>query len=377
MNIPVNIPVFNGNEKKYLNKCIDTGWVSSDGSFVKKFEDDMAAFVGRNYAISVCNGTAALETAVAALNIENGNEVILPDFTIISCAQAIVKAGLVPVPVDCDPFTWNMDETRIEEKITSKTKAIMVVHIYGLPCNMEKIIGLANKYSLYIIEDAAEAHGLIYDNKMCGSFGDVSIFSFYPNKHIVCGEGGMVLTDSSVIANRAKKIRNLFFDYERRYIHEEIGSNFRMTNMQAAIGLAQLEKINETIVKKREIGSVYLKGLEDLKNVIQLPLELVERAQNVFWVFGVVLRDKNYSADLIMDELKKRGIGTRHFFYPIHKQPALIKMGYFEGEDDNSYSNSINLSNKGFYLPSGVGLNKEQQKYVIDGVHDVFLGLGD
>ncbi len=365
MNVAVNTPSFNGNEKKYLMDCIETGWISSSGPYIDKFEKGFSNFVGKKYGIAVCNGTAALEAAVQALNIEKGTEVILPDFTIISCAQAIVKAGLIPVPIDCRRDTWNMDIAKIAEKITDKTRAIMIAHIYGLPVDMSPVLSLASKYNLLVIEDAAEAHGLTYNGRQCGSFGDVSTFSFFPNKHITTGEGGMVLTNNDSYANRGKMIRNLFFDNERRYIHEEIGSNFRMTNMQAALGLAQLEQIENTVRRKREIGKIYQEELSSLTSV-DLPVDKCEYADNIYWVFGMVIKDESISVNTVMKKLGERGIGTRHFFYPIHKQPALIKMGVFNSETKEAdFRNSNYISEHGFYIPSGVGLKYEEQMYVI------------
>lgn len=366
MNIPVNTPVFNGNEKKYLMDCIDSGWISSAGAYIEKFEAGMAKFVGQKYAVSVSNGTTALEDAVMALNLPKGSEVVLPDFTIISCVGAIVKAGLVPVPVDCTPDTWNLDVNKIEEKITKKTKAIMVVHIYGLPVEMDSVWEIAKKYQLVVIEDAAEAHGLTYKGRECGSLGDISIFSFFPNKHITCGEGGMVITGNEKYYQRAKAIRNLFFDSERKYIHEEFGSNFRMTNMQAAIGLAQLEQIEKTIIRKREIGTFYQESLRGIDS-IQLPVAKTEYADNIYWVFGIVLKDSQRKADELMKKLGEKGIGTRHFFYPIHKQPALIKERCCKDEylEDCQFENSNYISEHGFYIPSGLGLTLENQKTVV------------
>ncbi len=367
MNVPVNTPVFNGNEKKYLMDCIDTGWISSAGMYIEKFEKGMAELVGQKYGVAVSNGTTALETAVLALNLSKGSEVILPDFTIISCVQAIVKAGLIPVLVDCTEDTWNLDVSKIEEKITEKTKAIMVVHIYGLPVDMDPVWALAKKYNLLVIEDAAEAHGLTYRGRQCGGLGDISIFSFFPNKHITSGEGGMVMTSNDAFYERAKQVRNLFFDSERRYIHSEFGNNFRMTNIQAAIGLAQLEQIDKTVVRKREIGGYYQEVLSDIDD-IQLPVARTEYADNIYWVFGIVLRDPERKADELMNKLSERGIGTRHFFYPIHKQPALIKEGCCSLEQlaDSQFSNSNYISEHGFYIPSGLGLTLDEQKYVVD-----------
>jgi len=366
--IPVNTPLLDGNEKKYLCECIDTGWISSEGPFVKRFESDMAAYVGRKYGIAVCNGTAALEAAMIALNLEKGSEVILPAFTIISCAQAITKAGLVPVVVDCEYDTWNMDVAAIEDKITPKTKAIMAVHIYGLPVDMDPLLQLAEKYNLKVIEDAAEMHGQTYKGKPCGSFGDISIFSFYPNKHITCGEGGMILTDDEILAERCRGARNLFFT-AKRYRHEEIGSNFRMSNMQAALGCAQLEKISEHIEKKRMIGSRYQAAFQDIKD-ISLPVPSRDYADNIYWVFGIVIGDSyHFNAEQLMKRLAQEGIGTRSFFWPIHKQPVYIKEGMFQGV---SCPNAEKIAEKGFYLPSGLGITDDEINYVIDKVTKVF-----
>ncbi|MEG1847139.1 MAG: DegT/DnrJ/EryC1/StrS family aminotransferase [Lachnospiraceae bacterium] len=354
--IPVNIPLLDGNEKKYLNECIDTGWISSEGSFIKRFEEEMAAYVGRKYAIAVSNGTAALEAAVQALQIEKGSEVIMPAFTIMSCAQAIVKAGLVPVVVDCAYDTWNMDVTLVEEKITSKTKAIMIVHIYGLTVDITPIQLLAQKYNLKIIEDAAQVHGQTYKGKQCGSFGDISTFSFYPNKLVTCGEGGMILTDDEGLAERCRSIRNLCFQSTRRFVHEEIGSNFRMTNMQAALGVAQLEKLEATVLKKRKIGMQYRSLLGEIEGIRQ-PLEKTLYTENIYWVYGLVIENSTgYNAMDAMQWLKEHNIGTRPFFYPIHKQPVLLRMGLFQNE---SCPNAEIIAEQGFYIPSGVGLTEE------------------
>ena len=371
--IAVNTPVLNGNERKYLMDCLDTGWISSAGPYIEKFESGMAKLVGHKYGAAVSNGTTALEAAVLALKIEKGSEVILPDFTIISCVQAIVKAGLIPVPVDCNRDTWNMDVTKVEEVITEKTRAIMVVHIYGLPVDMQPIWELAKKHDLIIVEDAAEAHGLTYYGRQCGGLGDVSTFSFFPNKHITCGEGGMVLTSDDFIFSRVKKIRNLFFDQERKYIHDEFGSNFRMTNMQAAIGLAQLERIKETVLIKRKIGRFYQEELSGIE-LFQLPVPKTDYAENIYWVFGIVIRDPGISADLVMQKLGEKGIQTRHFFYPMHKQPALIKEGCCSETvlDDSKFFNSNYISDHGFYIPSGVGLLYEDMKYIVSVMTDLF-----
>ncbi|MEK0445166.1 MAG: hypothetical protein RLZZ399_487 [Verrucomicrobiota bacterium] len=361
--IPVNEPLLDGNEKRYLNQCIDTGWISSEGPFVQQFEERFAAQVGRKYAIAVCNGTAALDAAVEALGIGPGDEVILPAFTIISCITQIIRSGAIPVLVDSDPKTWNMDVTQIEAKITSKTKAIMVVHIYGLPVDMEPVLALAKKYQLRIIEDAAEVHGQTYREKPCGSFGDISTFSFYPNKHITTGEGGMIVTDSEVLAETCRSLRNLCFLPKKRFVHERLGWNLRMTNLQAALGLAQLERLEDFISRKRRMGKLYRNLMEGLTG-FQTPLPETEYAENIYWVYGLVLpKTSHWTADEIIHWLAKRGIGCRPFFYPMHLQPVFRSMGLFSGE---SYPVAEYLGEKGFYIPSGLALREEQMQRVAD-----------
>lgn len=363
MNIPVNEPLLNGNERKYLLECLDTGWISSEGPFVKKFEEQFAARVGRKHGVAVTNGSAALDAAVAALQLSPGDEVILPAFTIISCAAAIVREKAIPVVVDCDPRTWNMDAARIEERITPRTKAIMVAHIYGLPTDMQPVLALAKKYNLRVIEDAAEMHGQTYTfsdgrQQLCGSFGDLSTFSFYPNKHITTGEGGMIVTDDDALAARLRNIRNLFFDPNRRYIHEELGYNLRMTNLQAALGVAQLERLDDFVARKRRMGAMYTELLSGLDDLIDLPVERTPYAENIYWVYGITLKDAvPFDAVAAIQKLKELGVGARHFFWPIHKQPVLQKMGLFAGE---TQLNAERLAQRGFYIPSGMALTDEQ-----------------
>jgi len=362
--IPVNTPLLRGNELKYLTECIETGWISSEGPFINKFEEQFSKYIGCSHGIAVSNGSAALDIAVKALNIGRGDEVIMPTFTIISPAQSVVTAGALPVLVDSDPLTWNMDVTQIEAKITTRTKAILVVHIYGLPVDMDPIIELAKKYKLKIIEDAAEMHGQTYKGKMCGSFGDISIFSFYPNKHITTGEGGMLLTNSRELADRCKKLRNLCFEPDGpRFVHHEIGWNYRMTNLQAALGVAQLEQLEGFIIKKREIGARYQRGLSFLQEKgYQLPLAKTDFSKNIYWVFGLVAPTQEEKENMI-NYLTDQKIGTRPFFWCMHEQPVFQKMGLFKGE---KYPIAEKLSRNGFYLPSGLGLNTDDQQIVIE-----------
>ena len=355
--IPVNEPLLDGNEKKYLLECIETGWISSEGPFVKEFEEKFAARVGRKHAIAVTNGTAAIDAAVEALGIGPGDEVILPTFTIISCILQIVRSGATPVLVDSDLHTWNMVVTQIESKITPRTKAIMVVHIYGLPVDMDPVLDIARRYGLKIIEDAAEMHGQTYRGKPCGSFGDISTFSFYPNKHITTGEGGMIVTDDDELAETCRSLRNLCFQPQKRFVHERLGWNLRMTNLQAALGLAQLERLDEFAAKKRSMGLKYTEYFSYIPG-IQLPVTRLKYAENIYWVYGIVLsKEIGLNAEEAMLYLLKNGIGTRPFFYPMHQQPVLQRIGLFKGE---SYPVAEYISQQGFYIPSGMALTEQQ-----------------
>lgn len=355
--IPVNEPLLNGNEKKYLNNCIETGWISSEGPYVKEFEEKFSKRAGRKFGIAVCNGTAALEAAVIAAGVKKGDEVILPSFTIISCASSIIRAGAIPVLVDSEEDNWNMNVNQIRNKISKNTKAIMIVHIYGLPVDIDPVLKLAEEFNLKIIEDAAELIGQTYKGKPCGSFGDVSTFSFYPNKHITTGEGGMIVTDDPEIESRCRSLRNLCFKPEKRFVHDELGFNFRMTNLQAALGLAQFERLDEFINRKRWIGRLYNEQFRNFP-YFNIPLEKSEFAENIYWVYGILLNEKTkMNAEEIMKLLNQKNIGTRPFFYPMHLQPVFNKMGLFENE---KYPVSEKLSEFGFYIPSGLALTEEQ-----------------
>ena len=361
MQVPVNEPWLRGNEEKYVLECIRSGWISSEGSFVKKFEESFAQSVDRAYGIAVSNGSVALDIAMQVLQIGEGDEVILPTFTIISCAAAVVRAGAKPILIDCDPITWNMQVAQIEAKITPRTKAIMIVHIYGLPVDVAPVLALAKKYNLFVIEDAAEMIGQDYKGKPCGSFGDVSTFSFYANKHITTGEGGMVVVNDAALAERARAARNLFFQPARRYVHEELGNNFRLTNVQAAIGLAQLERLPESIAKKRQIGKRYSLAFADLQEHLQLPLPQTDFAENIYWVYGIVVKNPKIKVSELLTALAMNGIGTRAFFWPMHLQPVFAKKGLFIGE---SYPEAEFIAQQGFYIPSGLALTEEQMDYV-------------
>lgn len=358
--MPVNTPVLGEREKELLLECVESGWISSEGPFVAEFEAATAGCVQRKHGVAVSNGTAALDIAVAALRLGPGDEVIVPSHTIISCVSAIVRSGATPVLVDSDRETWNMCPEQVASKITARTKAIMVVHLYGLPVDMDAIELLAEEFGLMVIEDAAEMLGQFYRDKPCGSFGAISTFSFYPNKHVTTGEGGMCVTDDDELAERCRSLRNLCFEPERRFMHRELGWNYRMTNLQAAVGLAQLEKLDRTVVRKREIGTLYSQLLSDLENV-QLPLATTEYARNIYWVFGLVLTGGDIDGASILRRLHDAGIGGRPFFYPMHQQPVFQAMNLF-GTD--KYPAAEYLANFGLYLPSGVGITDEQIVHV-------------
>jgi perosamine synthetase len=358
--IPVNTPVLTDREKQLLIECIDSGWVSSEGPFVKEFEMKFSNYVDRKFGVATSSGSAALDIAIKALNIKKGDEVIMPTFTIVSPAFSLIRQGAIPVLVDSDPLTWNMDIEQIESKITSKTKAIIIVHIYGLPVDIDPLIEIARKYNLKIIEDAAEMHGQTYKNRKCGSFGDVSIFSFYPNKHITTGEGGMIVTNSKELTDKARKLRNLSFNPNgRRFIHNDIGWNYRMTNLQASIGIGQLERMELIIKRKREIGRKYSLLLKEI-TTIQQPVKYRDYAENIYWVYGIVTNSEKECIGL-QKFLNQAKIGTRPFFWCMHEQPYFKKIGLFSNE---KYPVAEKLARNGFYIPSGLGITDEEIEFV-------------
>jgi perosamine synthetase len=366
--IPVNEPLIGEKEFQYVTECLKTGWISSAGKFIEEFEEKWAAYCGMKYGIAVSNGTTALQAAVGCIDLKPGDEVIMPTFTIISCALAVIYNGGKPVLVDSDPKTWTMDTTQIENKITDKTKAIMPVHIYGHPCDMEPIWMLAKKYNLIVIEDAAEAHGAEYKGKKCGGLGDISCFSFYANKIITTGEGGMVLTSSKEYAEKARSLRNMCFRKDRRFYHTELGHNFRLTNLQAAVGLGQLERIDELIEKKRWIGKSYTERLKDIPE-LTLPVE-ESWAKNVYWMYGIVLNESTgMGAEEFAKRLREYGVDTRPFFLGMHEQPVFHRMGLFK---DEHYPVAERIARRGLYLPSGLTLTEDQIERVCEAIKKIF-----
>ncbi len=370
--IPVNEFRLDGRELEYVTECIKTGWISSAGRFIGEFEQEWSAYCHRRHGVAVCNGTVALQLAVAALDLQPGDEVIMPSFTIISCAMAVIYQGGVPVLVDADPETWGMDVEAVRARITSRTRAIMPVHIYGHPVDMDPLLDMAAEHGLAIVEDAAEAHGAEYlsrrgpspEWRRCGSFGELSCFSFYANKLVTSGEGGMVLTDDDRLADRLRLLRNLAFIPGQRFLHEELGFNFRLTNVQAAIGKAQAERIDETVRRKRQIGRAYVEALADVPG-IRLQVER-PWARSVYWMNGLVLAaESGYTAVTLASKLRELGVETRPFFLGMDRQPALRARGLFEGE---AYPVTDELAGMGLYLPSGAGMSDGQQDEVIEAV---------
>lgn len=365
--IPVNEPLLDGSERAFLLECVESGWISSEGPFVARFEAEFAARMGRRHGIAVCNGTAALDAAMAALRIGPGDEVIMPTFTIISCINQIVRSGAKPVLVDSDPLTWNLDTNGVEAKITERTKAIMAVHIYGMPTDMAPLMSLADHHKLLVIEDAAEAQGQYYGSRPCGSFGNISTFSFYSNKVVTTGEGGMILTDDDALAERCRSLRNLCFQPGRRFVHDELGWNMRMTNLQAGLGLAQLQRIDSLVARKRHMGRRYSELLEgDIG--IQLPVASTSYAENSYWVYGLVLGDSlPFDAAEVIKRLAAAGVEARPFFWCMHEQPVLRRMGLFS---DEHYPVAERIARRGLYLPGGLALTDTQIEQVASAVRE-------
>lgn len=367
MFIPVNEPVITDSDINAVLKTMRDGWISSEGPVVSEFESAFAAYCGRDYGVSCTNGTHALVMALQALNLPKGSTVLCPALTIMSCAVAIIESGCIPSFVDVDKTTYNIDIDSLRESIDENTSAIIVVHTYCHPCRMDEIIQLCKEKDIKIIEDAAEMHGQKYKENFCGSFGDVSTFSFYPNKQITTGEGGMVLTNNTLIRDRLQKIRNLGFDNNRRFYHTEIGSNYRMTSLQAALGLSQLKRLSEVVQKKREIGDYYQDNITDTDWLIKPP-RFTEYSSNIYWVYPLVINKNDINAKYLMDLLGRQGIGTRPFFHSLAHQPVFKDCDF---KNKTGCHNALELSSKGFYLPSGLAITQEQQDTVIHILNDI------
>jgi perosamine synthetase len=362
--IPVSQPLLDERALSNVEEAVRTGWISSEGRFIAEFERRWAEYCGVTHGVAVCNGTVALELAMAALAPPPGSEVILPSFTIISCAAAVLRTGCRPVLVDCEPDTWCLDVAEVRRKITGKTRAIMPVHIYGHMADMNPLMELAHQFGLAIVEDAAEAHGAEYHNRRAGGIGAVGCFSFYANKIVTTGEGGMIVTNDAKLAERARSLRNLAFRPEQRFFHTEIGYNFRMTNLQAAIGLAQVERVEEHVSRKRRMATLYGERLSQLNGLI-LPVER-PTVKNVYWMYGIVLDDSvGMDAARLGALLKEQGVDTRPFFLGMHEQPVLRELGLFTGE---SYPVTERIARRGLYLPSGLALGESEIDQVCEAV---------
>ena len=359
--IPVSIPEVSSEDIKSVNSVLKKGWISSDGPEVKIFESKFSKKINRKYSIAVSNGTAALEIVIKALGIKKNDEVIIPNFTIISNALAVIKQNAKPVLIDCDLKTWNINIDEIEKKISKRTKAIIVTHIYSFSNDMDKILKICKKYKIKLIEDAAEVLGLKYKKKMCGSFGDLSTFSFYANKQVTCGEGGMISTNNFDLYQKCKSLRNLSFGKKQRFNHDDIAWNYRMTNIQAALGISQLKRLNKIVKKKIYIGNYYFKRLSKNKNIYMTPPKIAY-SKNIYWVVGILIKNKKVLAQKIIKDLNKYGIGARPFFWPMYNQNIFTKMKIFE---KGKYPNSSYLGKYGFYIPSYIKLDNSQMNYII------------
>lgn len=363
--IPVSDPKLDGNELRYLTQCIQSNWISSAGRFVREFEDAFAAAVGCRYGVACSNGTTALHLVLATLGIGPGDEVIIPTFTMIATANAVRYTGATPALVDAERGTWNLDVTQLAGKITPRTRGILLIHTYGHPADMDPILELAERRGLWVVEDAAEAHGARYKDRPVGSLARAASFSFYANKIITTGEGGMVTTNDAEVARIARRLRDHAFSDERHFWHKYLGFNYRMTNMQAAVGLAQTERLEEFVGIRRANAARYTRALSKIPG-LTLPVER-PWARNVYWMYGVVVEDAfGISRDELRRRLARRGIETRTFFIPIHIQPI-----YYELYKGQRYPVAEELCQRGLYLPSGATLTEAEVDYVCDSVREV------
>jgi perosamine synthetase len=345
-----------------ITEAVKTTWISSKGKFIEEFERGFASYIGSKHGVSVTNGTNAIHLALVAIGIHKGDEVLVPDFTHVSNAFAVTYTGAKPVFLESHPDYWGVDPSKIEAKITPKTKALFIVHIYGHPCDMDPIMEIVKKHNLILIEDCAEAHGAEYKGKKVGTFGKISCYSFYGNKIITTGEGGMCITDDDELAAKMRMLKDMGLNPNnpptRKYWFEEVGYNYRMTNMQAAIGAAQVKKLDEMIEKRRWMASTYNKFLKDVPGVVTHPQ--MSWAKNVYWYYTILVDKKK--RDKVINELEKRNIETRPTFYPIHKLPVYRKREKLPVSED--------LGARGINLPSGPSLTEEQIRYIADSIKD-------
>ncbi len=358
-NIPVAAPMLVGNEKAYVLDCLDSTWISSTGKYVERFESSFADFCGARQAISCCNGTVALHLALVALGLEAGDEVIVPTLTFVATANAVRYCGATPVFVDVDPETWTIDPSLIEQKITSRTRGIIVVHLYGQPGDLDPILDLAGRHSLFVVEDAAEAHGAEYKGNKVGALTDVGAFSFYGNKAITTGEGGMLTTNDDALAAKLRLLRGQGMDSRRRYWHPVVGYNYRMTNVAAAIGLGQLEKVDWHLEQRATVANWYKEALSGVGGV-RWQAE-ADWSKRIYWMFSVTLDADVSDRDAVMSYLKDAGIETRPLFHPLHLLPP-----YQTPAENTAYPVAEQISQHGFSLPTWAGLTHDDVNYVIE-----------
>ena len=368
--LPVSHPFLDIKETDYVNDALKSKAISGFfGEYTPRFEKSFASYCGTKYGVAVSSGTTALHIALVAIGIKQGDEVLVSTLTNMATFFAVLYQGAKPIPIDIESETLNMDPSILESKITSRTKAIMVVHLFGHPVDMDPVIGVAKKYRLAVVEDCAEAHGALYKDKKTGSLGDVGCFSFYANKIITTGEGGMVTTDDNALTEKMRSLKGLSFGHEFKFMHKDIGYNYKLTNLQAAIGCAQLEKIEMIIGNKRRIAAYYEQKLKDVQE-IQLPVEK-PYARNVFWMYHIVLKGKKADErQLIMKKLKEKGIETREGFIPYNLQNTFIERG-LTNKEECPVANSVAYNS--IYLPSGPVLREEEMDYVVDNLRNVIV----
>ena len=362
--IPVCEPFLAGNEEKYVTQCIKTNWISSAGRFILDFEKQFARVCGAKYGIATTSGTTALHLALTTMGVGPGDEVILPTFTMIASANTVRYTGARPVLVDAEYKTWNMSVDQIQKKITDKTKVIMVMHTYGHPCDMDPILKMAGERDIFVLEDAAEAHGAEYKGQRIGSLGDAACFSFYANKIITTGEGGMITTNNEEFYKKSTNLRDHAFSMERHFWHRYVGFNYRMTNIQAAIGLAQVENFDDLVNRRIQHAKLYSSLLEDIEGLTLPPV--TEGIKNVFWMYSIILEDSfGIGRDELRQRLAKRGIETRTFFIPIHLQPI-----YYADYRDEMFPVAEELCRRGLYLPSAGGLTEQEIRFISQSVRE-------
>lgn len=365
--IPVMTPQLNGNELQYVTECITTGWISSQGAYVKRFEKEFAEACDSAYGVAVSNGTVAIHLALAALDIGEGDEVIVPDLTFAASINGVIYTGATPVIADVDPETWTLSPAAVEALITPKTKAIMPVHLYGHPCHMDELMAIAKKHNLLVIEDCAEALGTLYKGKHVGTFGHAATFSFFGNKTITTGEGGMVLFNDQAICDKAMVLRDHGMSKQKRYWHDFVGFNYRMTNIQAAIGVAQLERLKEFVGLKRKMASVYNSGLQGQKGITVPPEK--DWAYNGYWLYTCIIDPKaGVNRDELIEKLTRNGVETRPVFYPLHEMPPYIQ--YIRAGQDFPVTDYI--SRNGISLPSSVNITAEEQSTIVNAINGIF-----